>query len=214
MKLILGNKNYSSWSLRPWLAMKKLDLDFEEVVVPLLKPGFKEELLKYSSTGKVPVLIHNTQSIWDSLAILETLAEDHPSLLPSSASARAHARSVSAEMHSSFTALRVAMPMNCRALNRRVAVSDVMAAELERIDAIWQDCRTRYASDGPWLFGQFSIADAMYAPMVCRFNTYEPPLSQCAHDYMNTVLNDPCMTQWFVDSRAEIEVLAISEIGQ
>lgn len=170
--LVVGNKNYSSWSLRPWLAMKVLGLEFEERRVSLYVPGAKEMLLGHSPAGKVPILIDGERKVWDSLAILEYLAESYPSLWPAPPAARALARSISAEMHSGFAALRQHMSMNIRKRYPGKGRTPESLADVARIVAMWSDCRARFGAAGPFLFGAFSAADAMYAPVVLRFRTY------------------------------------------
>jgi glutathione S-transferase len=173
--LVIGNKNYSSWSLRAWLLLREAGIKFEERRVALDQPGTKAALEAMSAAGRVPVLLLDRETIWDSLAIAETLAERYPEkrLWPADAAARAHARSVSAEMHSGFSALRDQMPMNCRARRRRVPRTAELTADISRVIAIWSDCGRRYG--GGWLFGEFSVADVMYAPVVLRFRTYDVP---------------------------------------
>jgi glutathione S-transferase len=212
-RLVIGNKNYSSWSFRAWLALAKLGIDFEEIRVALFVDGYKQRLLQYSPAGKVPVYLDGDIVVWESLAILEHLAQVHPALLPERMQARALARSVSAEMHAGFSALRNAMPMNCRATGRRVAISDAAAADITRIQAIWGDCRAAAAGGGPWLFGSFTIADAMYAPVVSRFHTYGVASHGAAAEYVKTVLNDPCVRQWYEAGRQETEVIEDDEAG-
>lgn len=211
--LVIGNKNYSSWSLRAWLVLVRTGIDFEEVRVPLYVTGYKQALLRYSPAGKVPVYIENGRTVWDSLAICEYLAETHPSLWPADPEARAAARSVSAEMHAGFSALRNALPMNCRARRRRIATSAAIDRDVARIIDIWTTCRNRYDDNGPWLFGQFCIADAMFAPVASRFMTYGIALDGPAAGYRQTVLSDPAMQRWYADSAREPEVIAGSEIG-
>lgn len=212
-QLIIGNKNYSSWSLRPWLAMAKLGISFEEIRVALYMPDTRKRLQSFSPTGKVPVLREGTAAIWDSLAILEFLAETYPTLWPSDRMARAHARSLAAEMHSGFAALRSAMPMNCRASGRRITVTEAVQADIARIQAIWEDCRERFASHGPWLFGTFTAVDAMFAPVVTRFCTYGVETSPAVAEYMRTLLDDPAMQRWLADAKAETEIIEASEVG-
>lgn len=212
-QLVIGNKNYSSWSLRPWLAMVKLGVAFEEVQVALDCTDSRERLLSFSPAGKVPVLREGGVAIWDSLAILEFLAETYPALWPEDRMVRAQARSVSAEMHSSFAALRGAMPMNCRACGRQVKAGADVQRDIDRIQAIWMDCRERFGGDGPWLFGRFSAADAMYAPVVTRFKTYGVACPPVVAEYMNTLLTDPAMLRWYADAEAETNVIEASEIG-
>lgn len=213
-RLIIGNKNYSSWSLRAWFALAKLGVDFEEIRIPLFGDGYKDQLLKHSPAGKVPVYVHGNLVVWDSLAILEFLAELHPALWPEEQAARAKARSVAAEMHSSFVALREAMPMNCRASGRRVELSSEVAADIRRIETIWNECRAEFVARGPWLFGAFSIADAMYAPVVSRFGTYGVALSGEAGAYLEQLLGDPDLASWYEAARREAEVIESEEVGR
>lgn len=212
-QLVIGNKNYSSWSFRAWLGLAKSGLPFEEILVALDVPGYRERLRSYSPAGKVPALREGDVVIWDSLAILEYVAEAAPQLWPRDATARAVARSVSAEMHSGFAALRQAMPMNCRATGRRVLPSPEVQQDIQRIQAIWTDCRTRFGQGGPWLFGQFSMADAMYAPVVSRFHTYGVECAGPAADYVRTVLADADVQRWFDGAQAEAESIEKSEVG-
>lgn len=211
--LVIGNKNYSSWSLRPWLLMKESRLPFEEVRVPLYLPGSKETLRKYSPSGKVPVLLHGAVTIWDSLAISEYLAERHPELRlwPVDALQRTLARSISAEMHSGFAALRSNMSMNCRGFFPGLGRTVEVAADIERIQRIWTDCRERFAGSGPYLFGTFTIADAMYAPVALRFKTYAVQLSSIAQQYADAILALPGLHEWIAAARAEAEVIPAFE---
>jgi glutathione S-transferase len=202
LTLILGNKNYSSWSLRPWIAMKVAGFSFDEVVIPLFEPGSREEIAKYSPAGKVPVLIDGDQHIWESLAILEHLAERFPDarLWPQDAHARSHARAVAAEMHAGFSALRRACPMNMWLPPKPRPQSEEVMADVKRIEALWRDCRARFGHTseqaGPFLFGAFGAVDAMYAPVVSRFHTYGIPLDPDAHAYMNAVMSLPAWAEW------------------
>ncbi|HEY9380155.1 MAG TPA: glutathione S-transferase family protein [Burkholderiales bacterium] len=207
--LLIGNKNYSSWSLRPWLFLKQHGIDFEERRVALYAPGSKEEILRHSPAGKVPTLIDDGVTVWDSLAILEYLNERHPQHngWPIEPAARARARSVCAEMHSGFGALRQALPMNCRThYPARVWPEDVQR-DIERVLAIWSDCRARDGAGGPFLFGRFSIADAMYAPVVWRFIGFSVLLSEVAQQYCDMMAALPAMREWQREARAEVEVL-------
>jgi glutathione S-transferase len=207
--LVIGNKAYSSWSLRPWVYMKHHALSFDERRVPLFQGDYKRQLLSYSPAGKVPVYVEGNLRIWDSLSILEYLAERHPHTQgwPRESEARALARSVSAEMHSGFSALREALPMNLRRKLKR-PWSDEVRADIERITAIWEDCRTRARSQGEFLFGAFGIADAMYAPVAFRFQTYEVGLPPVARRYCDALLALPAMRAWLEDARREAEVIA------
>jgi glutathione S-transferase len=216
VKLVIGNKNYSSWSLRAWFLLKEAGFDFEEHRIPLDTDTTAGEIAAFSPAGQVPVLILDDQVIWDTLAIAETVAERWPekALWPDEPAARAHARSVSAEMHSGFLALREAMPMNCRAMGRKVALTDDVAADIDRIFAIWTDCHHRYGDQGDWLFGRFSVADAMSAPVVLRFRTYGINLSESASVYPARLLESAALQDWLLESESEIEVIKQDETGQ
>jgi glutathione S-transferase len=216
VKLVIGNKNYSSWSLRAWFLLKEAGFDFEEHRIPLDTDTTAGEIAAFSPAGQVPVLILDDQVIWDTLAIAETVAERWPekALWPDEPAARAHARSVSAEMHSGFLALREAMPMNCRAMGRKVALTDDVAADIDRIFAIWTDCHHRYGDQGDWLFGRFSVADAMFAPVVLRFRTYGINLSESASVYPARLLESAALQDWLLESESEIEVIKQDETGQ
>jgi glutathione S-transferase len=199
--LITGNKNYSSWSLRPWLAMKVLGIEFEEKRIPLYGPGAKEEILRHSPAGKVPCLVDGTTTVWDSLAILEYLAERHPALWPAERAARARARSICAEMHSGFPQLRNHMSMNVRKRYPGKGRTPEVEAEIGRINGIWSQAAK------PFLFGAFTAADAMYAPVVLRFRTYEVDLPPLCRAYANAVLALPPMREWIAAAEAESESL-------
>jgi glutathione S-transferase len=215
MKLVIGNKNYSSWSLRPWIAMKQIGLDFEEVVIPMAMPGTKAEMLKHAPTGLVPVLIDGDTVVFETIAILEHLNDRFPDagLWPKDIATRAHARSIAAEMHGGFGALRRDCPMNIRRPVRKHIVSPEAAKHAERIDALWSDARTRYGKGGPFLFGHFTNADAMYAPIVNRFHVYDLPRSKVAQAYMDAMMALPAWREWDKASRAEAWVIESSEIG-
>ncbi len=204
MKLIIGSKNFSSWSLRGWLAAKASGLAFEEICIPLRQPDTRERILVHSPSGKVPCLIEEGLVIWDSLAIAEYLAEVVPSLWPHDAGARAHARSVSAEMHSSFQALRGNMPMDVRGRFPGEGRTPEVLADIARIEAIWNDCRSHYGTGGErYLFGAYSIADMMYAPVCLRFETYGVKLSSQAGEYLQTMLAHPDLLEWKAAAMAE-----------
>ena len=215
-ELVIGNKAYSSWSLRPWLALKHVDVAFTETRVPLYVHGYKEELLKYGPSGKVPILKHGAVTVWDSLAICEYLAELFPQagLWPKDAASRATARAISAEMHSGFTAIRSAMPFNCRAKGRHVPVTAEIRKEIDRVQALWSDCRQRHGKGGPWLFGGFTIADAMYIPVALRFVTYSIPLDPVGQVYADAALNHPPIREWVSAAEQEIEVMISNEVGR
>lgn len=211
--LIIGNKNYSSWSLRPWLMLKHAGVDFEELRIPLFESDSRENLLANTPAGLVPVYREGDLLIWDSLAIAEYLYETNPALWPAERGARATARAVSAEMHSGFIPLRKAMSMNIRALGRKVARTPEIEADIARIKSIWRELRKQYSAAGPWLFGQYSIADAMFAPVVFRFLTYGVGESGAVDEYLLTVAHDPLIQPWINDAAQEKEVIAINEVG-
>ena len=205
LQLVIGNKNYSSWSLRPWLAMKQAGIKFDEINVLLSQPDSTAKILRYSPSGKVPCLIDGELTVFDSLAICEYVNEHvDGNLWPRDPAARARARAVAAEMHSGFQALRTHMPMDIRsrwpdkgaAAERRKDV----AADIERVQSVWGECLTH---GGPMLFGNFSIADAFYAPVVTRFATYGVKLSPLLSAYSESVLALPAMQQWVTAARAE-----------
>lgn len=204
MKLVIGDRNFSSWSLRPWLLLKQAGLPFEEIPVRLREAGTKAEILKHSPSGKVPCLIDNDIVVWDSLAICEYLAEKEPSLWPSSAKARAEARAVSAEMHSGFMALRHDMPMEVSAYKPHDGRTAGAEADIARIASIWQACRKRFAAEGPFLFGTFSVADAMFAPVVWRFLTYAVSLPPDARAWLEMMSSLPAMQEWRAVAVAEV----------
>ncbi|MES1982157.1 MAG: glutathione S-transferase family protein [Pseudomonadota bacterium] len=212
-QLIIGNKNYSSWSLRAWLMARHSGVDFDEVRIPLWTADFKARLGVYTPAGKVPVYVDGELAIWDTLAIGEYLFESHPLLWPAERAVRARARSVSAEMHSGFVPLRKGMPMNIRARGRKVPSSPELAADIARITSLWRELRTQYAGAGPWLFGQYSIADAMFAPVAFRFLTYGVAEAGTVDDYIRTLTGDPLVQAWVEDAKQEREVIATSEVG-
>jgi len=215
LTLVIGNKNYSSWSLRPWLLMKHLGVDFREHLIQLSVDSSRGEMAKQGPSGKVPVLRNGELCVWDSLAICEYMAELKSAGWPKEAEARAVARSVAAEMHSGFTHLRSQWPMNARARNRRVPTTPALEADIKRVDDLWTDCRRRFgAGKGPWLFGEFSAADAMYAPVVLRFNTYGAQVSPTAREYMNTVLEDRYIKEWMSAAEQEPWTVESSEPGK
>jgi len=217
VKLVIGNKNYSSWSLRPWLLLEHFGVPFEEVRLALYTPASPAAIRTYSPSGKVPCLIDDDGLvIWDSLAICEYVAELPAAreAWPAGRAARALARSVAAEMHSGFSALRNSMPMNCRGRARRVPESAELAADIARIQEVWTSCRERSAADGPWLFGRFSIADAMFAPVAFRFRTYGVACSGPAAAYLSTLLEHPAMQRWAAAAETEPEVIEESEVGR
>ncbi len=207
MQLIIGDKSYSSWSMRPWVLMRHFGIPFDETLIELRTPETSARIRAVSPSGKVPCLIDDDGlAIWDSLAIAETLAERHPALAmwPAEPAARARARSVSAEMHAGFVALRAEMPLDIRATLPGREASPAALADVARIDALWRECLA--ASGGPFLFGAFGIADAMYAPVVMRFVTYAPPLSEVAAAYVARMLAVPAVAAWADEARHETRV--------
>lgn len=198
MTLVIGTKSFSSWSLRPWLAAKMAGAEFDEVLIALRQPETKAEILKHSPSGKVPCLVHGGLAVWDSLAICEYLAELHPTLWPEGREARAVARSVSAEMHSGFPNLRNVCSMDIGALTPLAEVPPEVQAEVDRIQALWTDCRARFGAKagGPFLFGRFSIADAMYAPVVSRFTTFAIKMDSVSQAYCDAIWSLPAMQEW------------------
>jgi glutathione S-transferase len=211
LKLVIGNKNYSSWSMRPWLAMRANGIAFEEIFVPLYTGTMadKERLLGFSASGKVPVLIDGDVTIWDSLAIIEYLAECFPAarLWPDDRAERAHARAISAEMHSGFVPLRSECGMNLHRPIRALALSPDAEANVARIQEIWIECRERYGERGPFLFGAFGAADAMFAPVVHRFRTYAIPVAAKAQSYMEAIMSLPAFAEWTEAGLAETLVI-------
>jgi glutathione S-transferase len=215
LRLIIGNKNYSSWSLRPWIAMKTAAIAFEETVISLDAPDFKGRVTALSGAGKVPVLLDGEVRVWDSLAILEYLAEKFPKagLWPAQQHARAHARAVAAEMHSGFLPLRRHLPMNVRRPVKPRLLDDATKADVARIETIWNECRAQFgANSGPFLYGRFSAADAMYAPVVWRFHTYAVEVGAATRAYMDAALALPASREWYEAARCEPWVLAHDEV--
>lgn len=212
MKLIIANRTYSSWSLRAWLACKASGHPFEEHVVLLRQPGTHAEILSWSPSGKLPCLIDNGLAIWDSLAIAEYLAEETPSLWPQDGAARAVARSVSAEMHSGFQALRSQMPMNLDRHAPLVSHSPELLADIQRIEGIWAGCRSRYGGSNRFLFGAWSVADMMFAPVCFRLESYQVELGPVAQEYMQNVLAHPHMLAWREAASHETAVIPEYEV--
>lgn len=209
LKLVIGNKNYSSWSLRGWLAMELTGAPYDEVLVPLYQPDSHKRLLGYSPTAKVPVLLCEDGAIWDSLAIAEYLAERFPEahLWPFGQAARALARSVCAEMHSGFVALRSHMSMDMRRNEPLNEVPADVAEDIQRICAIWAECRERFGQDGPYLFGHASIADAFYAPVASRLRSYAVELPAEAAAYVETIYRWPAFQRWYQAALQETEII-------
>ena len=213
--LVIGNKNYSSWSLRAWLALRKSGADFEEHWLPLDTPEFDRVIGELSPTRRVPVLRDGDTCIWDSLAIGEYANERWAGgrLLPADLGARGRARSLCAEMHSGFEALRSAMPMNCRARGRKVPMTPELQSDIDRVIELWNEARTGSGEIGPWLLGEFSLADAMYAPVVLRFRTYGVEVPELVGAYMETMLADSDIKEWVAAGEAETEIVEADEAG-
>lgn len=213
LKLVIGNHNYSSWSLRPWLMLRFHEIPFECHRVSLFTETMERELAPYFSDNKVPVLVDGGEEVWDSLAILEYLAERFPDIegWPADRRARAVARSVSAEMHSSFPGLRGELPMNCRRRFPGFEPGPQARRDIDRVLAVWRFCRDRFGAAGPWLFGRFGVADCMYAPVAMRFVSYEVEIDPVSRAYVETVSRCPAMEEWVELARAEAEVIEEDE---
>jgi glutathione S-transferase len=210
LKLVIGNKNYSSWSMRPWLALRANDIAFEEIFIPLYTgDAGKQRILNFTRSGKVPALIDGDVTVWDSLAIIEYVAERFPEvrLWPEDRAARAHARSISAEMHSGFLPLRNECGMNLHRAAGAIALSADARANIARVQQIWIECRERYGRLGPFLFGSFSGADAMYAPVVHRFVTYAIEVAPEARHFMDAMMSLPAFQEWTRAGLAETIVI-------
>ena len=218
--LVIGNKNYSSWSLRGWLMAKAAGIEFDEVMIPLDLPDTATSIKKHSPAGKVPVLVHRGLAIWESLAIAEYLNDLKPEaiLWPSSQAARAHARSISAEMHAGFGELRQNMPMNIRSSYPGKGMTPAVRADIERITGLWRDCRKRFGGafpkDDGFLFGTFGAADAMFAPVVTRFRTFGVPLDSDAEAYCTAVMNYAPMKEWVDAAKNEPWLIASAELDK
>ncbi len=209
LKLIIGNRNYSSWSLRAWLYMAESGLELEVVRIPMFTESWASKVSKYSPAGRVPVLLDGDVTVWDSTAIIQHLSERFSDVVgwPEEPKARAHARSVSAEMHSGFIAIRGELPQNIRRRSRldRATLSAGCNAQIDRVFEIWSDCRSRYSNDGPWLFGTFSIADVMFAPVALRFQSYGIDVPQPAAEFLDAVTTNERVQEWSVAAEAEAE---------
>lgn len=213
MRLIIGNKNYSSWSLRPWILLKHARIKFDEVRIPLYTTEGERLLEELCPAKQVPVLYDGRLVLWDSLAICEYIADKYPDkrLLPEAADDRARARAMSSEMHSGFQDLRTNMPMNCRRTVEGFEPDLATEIDIDRIVQLME--QALYDSKGPWLFGHYTVADAMYAPIASRFKTYGVRAPQRTQTYFEKVLNDASMQQWYEDATHEVEIIALSEIG-
>jgi glutathione S-transferase len=214
LHLLIGSKNYSSWSFRPWLAMKVARITFDETVAPIDVADFKARVLAFGGSGRVPVLRDGDVRVWESLAILEYIAEKFPAagLWPENPAARAHARAVASEMHAGFVSLRRHLPMNIARPVKFRALDNGSATDVARIDAIWTECRSKYGAGGPFLFGSFGAADAMFAPVVWRFHTYAVEVSSTALSYMRAMMALPSWNEWRDAARRETWVLAEDEV--
>ncbi len=207
LKLVIGNKAYSSWSLRPWLLMRVFDIPFDEIVVPLQTPDTSNVIRNFSPSAKVPVLIDDDIHVWESLAIIDHLAETWPRIWPEDKAARALSRALAAEMHAGFAHLRRTLPMNMRRTPKaRKLDADIardVAADVQRIEAAWADARHRFGASGPFLFGTFSAADAMFAPVVNRLHVYEVEVGATTRAYMEAVAALPAWRDWQAGAEAE-----------
>ena len=207
--LYIGNKNYSSWSLRPWLLLKHFGIPFREHMVSVAGRDYNAALKPLAGNARVPCLHEDGFQIWESIAIAETLAERHPAMWPADARARARARSISAEMHAGFTALRTAMPMNLKLKLKGKPATPAVQRDIDRIVEIWEEARMQFATaDGPWLFGAFSVADAMFAPIAWRFHVYNVALPPLAATYRDAMLAHPAMQEWYAAALLETEAHA------
>ncbi len=214
LHLTIGNKNYSSWSLRPWIAMKVAGIAFAETVIPIYRPGSKEKFLARSPAGKVPILQDGDVTVWESLAILEYVAEQFSdaALWPRERAARAHARAIASEMHAGFLPLRRRCPMNIWRPPKKLELNAEAAANVARIDAMWGDCRARFGAGGPFLFGEFTAADAMYAPVVSRLHTYAVEVGAASAAYMRAMMALPAWREWQAAALKEEWVLSDVEL--
>ena len=205
LTLVIGNKSYSSWSMRPWMLLEGFGIAFDEIVILLYVDGSKEQILRHTPSGKVPVMIDGDRHVWDSLSICEYVAEKFPQLAswPKDEGARALARSMSAEMHSSFQALRQQCGMVVHRPKGPVDFSADTLADIARIEFMWAHSRERHGQGGPFLFGAFSAADAMYAPVVCRFDIYRPNVSAATRAYMDAMMATPAWKKWMAGAAAE-----------
>ncbi|MFT7471818.1 MAG: glutathione S-transferase [Kiritimatiellia bacterium] len=215
MQLVIGNKNYSSWSLRPWLLLRHFDVPFEEISIALFTQGYQQELAQYSPTLRVPVLKDGDSTIWDSLAICEFVSEKYlqGAGLPANIEERALCRAYCSEMHSGFMAIRSEMPMNCRS-RKKLEITAAAGADCRRVDQLFSDARAQFSSRGDYLFGGFSLADCMFAPIVMRFTTYGIELSESSQKYVRTMLQNTALSVWVEDAQNESQILADFELGE
>jgi glutathione S-transferase len=213
--LVIGNYNYSSWSLRAWFFLARSGVDFETLRLPLDTDEFRRRIRDYSPSGRVPVLLHGGRRIWDSLSICEYAVERWPGVQgwPEQSDARAFARSASCEMHAGFAALRAELPLNCRARGRRIETGTAARRDIDRVLGIWREARSEHGGGGPWLCGRFGIVDAMYAPVALRFLTYGIPVTGAAAEWAETVTGDAHMARWLAAASGETEIIAGEERG-
>lgn len=214
LHLVIANKNYSSWSLRPWMAMTMVGLPFDESMILLDTPTAKKEIAEHSGAGRLPVLHHGKITVWETLAILEYLAEIFPekNLWPKSKAARAVARAISNEIHAGFTGLRNACPMNLRRPQKPVVLNDATKADVARIEQIWRECRKTYGKGGKFLFGKFCIADAMFAPVATRFETYAIPVANDTRAYMDAIMATKAFQTWKAAALKETWIVSHDEV--
>jgi glutathione S-transferase len=205
LKLVIANKAYSSWSLRPWILLAHFKIPFEEIVIPMDLPATRKQMLAYAPTGKCPSLHDGAISVWESLAIIEYIAEKYPdkAIWPKAKAARAYARSLSSEMHAGFLALRQHCPTNFRRPVRKLELTEAVEADVARIEAAWAEARKTFGAAGPFLFGRFSAADAMFAPVVNRLHVYDVKVKKATRDYMDAIMALPAWKAWIKDAEAE-----------
>lgn len=215
LKLVIGNKNYSSWSMRPWVLLRHFDIDFEEIRIPLFTDNYRQQLAEYSPTLRVPVLIDGDLTIWDSMAICEYISDRYLEMpaLPEDPARRGLCRAYCAEMHGGFFALRNHMPMNCRS-RRRIPIDAELQSEIARIEALWTEALQANQDRGPYLFGDFSMADAFFAPVVMRFRTYGVELPPLCSDYMSTMAQNRAVYSWVAAACEETELLPDFHFGE
>jgi glutathione S-transferase len=205
LKLVIANKAYSSWSLRPWILLAHFKIPFEEVVIPLDQPETRKRILAHAPTGKCPSLLDGPISVWESLAIIEYVAEKYPdkAIWPKAKAARAHARTLSSEMHAGFQALRQHCPTNFRRPVKKLELTEAVETDVARIEAAWAHARKTYGAAGPFLFGRFGAADAMFAPVVNRLHTYDVKVKKATRDYMDAIMALPAWKAWIKDAENE-----------
>jgi len=216
LKIIIGNKRYSSWSLRGWLAVKHTGLPFEEIMLQLDTPSFYREIEKYSKARKVPTLVDGDITVWDSAAIIDYCARLAPAKFwwPEDKAAYAFARSIFGEMHSGFMEIRTHMPMNLNGQWRELTFSAALQKELDRVEQLFTECRENYGTDGDFLFGGFSAADMMFAPLVTRLDTYGVPLGDTAREYVDAVLAYPALQAWAKEGKQETDIVDIDQLPE